>query len=158
MPSGTFVPQFVQKAMISPFFKVTVIHHSIFVPQPLQKRCPAITSVPQFGQKRFAAGALLHGLRQTGSTLLAKVGSLRIIGPAIGAAMLLLLGFPAGTFLGLGTFEGGFPPPACWLRVNLALPLSPDSSRRHPSHILAVRDGHRSFPPFPRTLSSRSGH
>ncbi|ABR42774.1 hypothetical protein BDI_1008 [Parabacteroides distasonis ATCC 8503] len=106
----------------------------------------------------FRRRRLLHGLRQTGSTLLAKVGSLRIIGPAIGAAMLLLLGFPAGTFLGLGTFEGGFPPPACWLRVNLALPLSPDSSRRHPSHILAVRDGHRSFPPFPRTLSSRSGH
>ena len=106
----------------------------------------------------LASPCIFHGLRQTGSTLLAKVGSLRIIGPAIGAAMLLLLGFPAGTFLGLGTFEGGFPPPACWLRVNLALPLSPDSSRRHPSHILAVRDGHRSFPPFPRTLSSRSGH
>ena len=50
----------------------------------------------------FRRRRLLHGLRQTGSTLLAKVGSLRIIGPAIGAAMLLLLGFPAGTF------EGGF--------------------------------------------------
>ena len=56
----------------------------------------------------FRRGRLLHGLRQTGSTLLAKVGSLRIIGPAIGAAMRLFLGFPAGTFLGLGTFEGGF--------------------------------------------------
>ena len=157
MPSGTFVPQFVQKAMISPFFKVTVIHHSIFVPQPLQKRCPAITSVPQFGQKRFAAGACCTGcvkrVPHSCKSWFPPDYRPRNWGSYAPAPRL-----PGGHVPRLGTFEGGFPPPACWLRVNLALPYLRIVLAAIRLIYLPSETGIDFFPPFPRTLSSRSGH